>query len=60
MLTLISNFLRRWFSDEEAQTLTEYALILVLIAIVAIVAVTGLGSKIKSIFTTISSSMVGS
>lgn len=58
MLTLISNFLRRWFRDEEAQTLTEYALILVLIAIVAIVAVTGLGTKVRDIFTHITNSMI--
>jgi pilus assembly protein Flp/PilA len=57
MLALIANYLRRWFRDEEAQTLTEYALILVLIAIVAIVAVTGLGTKIRDIFTTITNSL---
>ncbi|MDP2856883.1 MAG: Flp family type IVb pilin [Bacillota bacterium] len=50
MMTLIRNYLRRWFKDEEAQTLTEYALILVLIAIVAITALTGLGARIVVIF----------
>ena len=54
---LISNYLRRWFKDEEAQTLTEYALILVLIAIVVIAAVTGLGTKIKEVFLNITNSM---
>ncbi len=57
MVTWIASCLRKWFRDEDGQTLTEYALILVLIAIVAIVAVTGLGGKIKSIFETISGSL---
>ena len=57
MLTLISNYLRRWFRNEEAQTLTEYALILVLIAVVAILAVTGLGTKVSAIFTKITTSL---
>ena len=35
---------------EEGQTLTEYALILVLIAIVAIIAVTALGGQIEAVF----------
>ena len=57
MLTLISNYLGRWFRNEEAQTLTEYALILVLIAVVAILAVTGLGTKVSAIFTKITTSL---
>lgn len=38
---------------EEGQTLTEYALILVLIAIVAIIAITALGSRITAVFNSI-------
>ncbi len=57
MVTMIASYLRKWFRDEEGQTLTEYALILVLIAIVAILAVTGLGTKIRDIFTTITGSL---
>ncbi len=57
MLLLLRNYLRARVRDEEAQTLTEYALILVLIAIVAILAVTGLGTKIRDIFTTITGSL---
>ena len=57
MVTLIASYLRRWFHDEDGQTLTEYALILVLIAIVAILAVTGLGTKVKEIFERITTSL---
>jgi Flp pilus assembly pilin Flp len=57
VLALISSYLRRWLRDEEAQTLTEYALILVLIAIVAIIAVTGLGNRIVQIFQQITNSL---
>jgi pilus assembly protein Flp/PilA len=42
---------------EEGQTLTEYALILVLIAIVAIVAVTALGGQISNVFNAITGAL---
>jgi pilus assembly protein Flp/PilA len=38
---------------EEGQTLTEYALLLVLIAIVVVTAVTLLGGQIETVFKTI-------
>lgn len=44
------NSLVRLFKDEEGQGLVEYALILVLIAIVVIVAVTALGKKVENTF----------
>ena len=50
MLMLISSYLRRLCHSEKGQTLTEYALILVLIAVVAFVAVGPLGSRIREIF----------
>ncbi|HJV64129.1 MAG TPA: Flp family type IVb pilin [Geomonas sp.] len=43
--------------DNRGQGLVEYALILVLIAVVVIVAVKGIGSQANSTFTTISSAM---
>jgi pilus assembly protein Flp/PilA len=46
MLELITRFLR----DEEGQGLAEYALILVLIAVVVIGALTILGDEIKDVF----------
>jgi pilus assembly protein Flp/PilA len=42
---------------EEGQTLTEYALILVLIAIVAIITVTALGGQISAVFNTITDAL---
>ena len=43
---------------EEGQTLTEYALLLVLIAIVVVAAVTTLGGRINDIFTDITNLLV--
>jgi pilus assembly protein Flp/PilA len=45
------------FDDEEGQGLTEYALILALIAIVAIVALTLLGGKVTSALSTVANSV---
>jgi pilus assembly protein Flp/PilA len=42
-------WIRNLLADEQGQTLTEYALILVLIAVVAIIAVTALGGGITSV-----------
>jgi len=52
-------FLRRITVDEEGQGLTEYALILVLIAIAAVAAVTLLGGRIAAIFQQITSDLGG-
>lgn len=46
MLELISRFIK----DEEGQGLAEYALILVLIAVVVIAVVSALGGEIKQVF----------
>lgn len=43
-------FFKRLFKDEEGQGLVEYALILVLIAIVVIAALTFLGEKVDDTF----------
>ena len=51
---LISHLLDR---DEEGQGLAEYALILVLIAIVAIVALIFLGGQVSTILSTVGSSI---
>jgi pilus assembly protein Flp/PilA len=42
---------------EEGQTLSEYALILVLIAVVAIVAITLLGNQISSVINSIAAAL---
>jgi pilus assembly protein Flp/PilA len=43
--------------DEEAATLVEYSLVVALIAVACIVAITYLGGKIKSLFSTIGNSV---
>ena len=46
-------WMRNWLADEKGQTMAEYALILVLVSIVAIVALTTMGTQINTIFETI-------
>ena len=53
LTALIASFRR----DEEGQGLAEYALILALIAIVAILALIFLGSQISSILSTVGESV---
>jgi pilus assembly protein Flp/PilA len=45
-------------NEEEGQGLVEYALIIVLISIAAIIAMTALGGQISSVFTTIKGKLV--
>ena len=53
--TAITSFLHR--DDEEGQGLAEYALILALIAIVAILALIFLGGQISKILSTVGNSV---
>jgi pilus assembly protein Flp/PilA len=46
-----------WIKDERGVTAIEYAMIAALIAIVIVGAVTGLGSTIQGVFSTISASI---
>jgi pilus assembly protein Flp/PilA len=60
MLKLFVNmklFIARLTDEEEGQGLTEYALILALIAIVAIAALTLLGGKVTSALSTVGNSI---
>ena len=50
-------WIRNLFADEEGQTLTEYALILVLIVIAALVIMGTMGGQIQAIFTKISTEL---
>lgn len=50
--------MKKLLKNERGQGLVEYALILVLIAIVVIAAVQGVGTKTKQTFSTIDSKMV--
>lgn len=61
MLKLFINMklaVARLFDEEEGQGLTEYALILALIAIVAIAALTLLGHKVTSALSTVGNSVI--
>ena len=49
--------LRSFFTKEEGQGLVEYALILVLIAIVVIGILSLLGGKVSTVFSTINSGL---
>lgn len=53
------NLLMRLFKEESGQAVTEYALIIGLILLVVIVAITGLGTKIKEIFENLVNSLGG-
>lgn len=55
MSKLISRFVR----DESGATAIEYGLIAALISVVAIVAMTSVGSQLKIVFNTISEKMNG-
>ena len=60
VLTLFTNLqlkLARLFDEEEGQGLTEYALILALIAIIAIAALSFLGGKVTSELSVVGSSI---
>ena len=53
----LQTWLARVFDDEEGQGLTEYALILALIAIIAIAALTLLGTKVSNVLSTVANSV---
>jgi pilus assembly protein Flp/PilA len=53
----IRNYVEGLLHKEEGQTLTEYALILVLIAIVVIVVLLALGNQISAVFSRITSEL---
>jgi pilus assembly protein Flp/PilA len=60
MLKLFINMklaVARLFDEEEGQGLTEYALILALIAIIAIAALTLLGGKVTDALSTVGNSL---
>jgi pilus assembly protein Flp/PilA len=46
----MTNFLKRLWQEEEGQDLTEYALLVVLLALAAITAMKGLASTIATVF----------
>jgi pilus assembly protein Flp/PilA len=57
VVSTLQKLLARAFDDEEGQGLTEYALILALIAIIAIAALTLLGGSVSSVLSTVANSI---
>jgi len=53
----MKNFMLRLWKEEEGQDLTEYALLLVLIALAAITVMGTLGSAINNVFSTAASNL---
>lgn len=53
----MKNLVSRFVTDESGVTAIEYGLIAALIAVVIIGAVTAVGTKLSSTFTTVSSSL---
>jgi Flp pilus assembly pilin Flp len=53
----MKNFMFRLWKEEEGQDLTEYALLLVLIALAAVVVMGTLGSAINNVFSTAASKL---
>ena len=51
------NVFKRFIQSEDGPTATEYAVMLALIIIVALTAVTTLGQKVNTIFTSINTKM---
>ena len=52
-MTHIARNLARFLTSEDGPTATEYAVMLALIIIVALGAITGLGTTVSGIFTTV-------
>ena len=57
MNSLVSRIQALWATREQGATAVEYGLMVALIAVVIIVAVTALGSKLSGLFTSITSSL---
>jgi pilus assembly protein Flp/PilA len=57
LYTKLQLVLARVLDDEDGQGLTEYALILALVAVIAIVALTFLGGKVSNVLSTIANSL---
>ena len=57
---MLIQHLRRLWQDETGQDLTEYALLLVLIALAAITAIKGIATSIENVFNAASSNLSSS
>ena len=57
ILQNVMNWLAKFDTEEEGQGMVEYALILVLVSVVAIVALTAVGDNITAVFDSIKDSL---
>ena len=57
MIQYVTSFLDQFNTDEEGQGMVEYALILVLVSVVAILALTSVGGALSPIFNSIAGSL---
>jgi len=55
----MNHLLKRFWKEEEGQDLTEYALLLTLIALAAIVAMKNLGTAISNVFASATGNLTG-
>ena len=55
----MQNLLKRLWQEEEGQDLVEYALLLVLIALVAATTVRTMGNSVRSVFSNASTALAG-
>ena len=53
----MSTLLKRFVKEEEGATMVEYGLMVALIAVVCIVAVTAIGTKLAAKFTTVGTAL---
>jgi pilus assembly protein Flp/PilA len=57
MMLALANYFRLPVMDEKGQGMVEYALILVLVSVVAILALTDLGTAVEGVFTSVTSNL---
>lgn len=56
-MSRVANLVKRFVADTDGPTATEYAVMLALIIMVAIVAVSSLGTKVSQIFSAVDSTL---
>ncbi len=57
MLDLMVKFMNRFSADDEGASLVEYALLLVLIAVVSIIVITQVGKSASETFSSVNASL---
>lgn len=56
-MSAITNRVRQFLASEAGPTATEYAVMIALIILIAVGAISGLGFKVDSVFTTVDSGL---